>query len=43
MARYGYMKLDIEESDVSRQALLLDPMGGFDRIFVEQISQNGRR
>ncbi|NLW10924.1 MAG: recombinase family protein [Clostridiaceae bacterium] len=43
MARYGYMKLDVEESDVSRQALLLDPMGDFDRIFVEQSNKNSNK
>lgn len=43
MARYGYMKLDAEESDVSRQALLLDPMGDFDRIFVEQSSKGSNK
>ncbi len=43
MARYGYMKLDAEESDVSRQALLLDPMGDFDRIFVEQSGKSSHK
>lgn len=43
MARYGYMKLDSEEADVSRQALLLDPMGDFDRIFVEQCSKSSSK
>lgn len=43
MARYGYMKLDAEESDVSRQALLLDPMGDFDRIFVEQSNKSSQK
>lgn len=37
MARYAYMLLDPQESDVSRQALQLDHMGGFDRIFIDRI------
>ena len=36
MARYGYMLLDQTETDVSRQALQLDGIGGFDRIFVDR-------
>lgn len=39
MARYGYMLLDQHEPDVSRQALQLDGIGGFDRIFVERGSR----
>lgn len=42
MARYAYMMLDRQESDVSRQALLLDAIGGFDRIFVDQMQSTGR-
>lgn len=40
MARYGYMKLDAREQDVSRQALLLDPIEQIDRIFVDQSTQS---
>ncbi len=36
MARYGYMLLDQADADVSRQALQLDSIGGFDRIFVDR-------
>ena len=39
MARYGYMLLDQDETDVSRQALQLDGIGGFDRIFVDRGSR----
>ncbi len=38
MARYAYMLLDQIETDVSRQALQLDHIGGFDRIFIDRIS-----
>lgn len=38
MARYGYMLLDPEEQDVSRQAVQLDGIGGFDRVFVDRVS-----
>ncbi|NLK89028.1 MAG: recombinase family protein [Clostridiaceae bacterium] len=36
MARYGYMLLDPADPDVSRQAMQLDTIGGYDRIFVDQ-------
>ena len=36
MARYGYMMLDPQEVDVSRQALQLDGIGGFERIFIDR-------
>lgn len=36
MARYAYMLLDAVEKDVSRQALALDGIGGFDRIYVDR-------
>ncbi len=36
MARYGYILLDQADQDVSRQALQLDSIGGFDRIFVDR-------
>lgn len=36
MARYGYMMLDKADPDVGRQAMLLDAIGGFDRIFVDR-------
>jgi DNA invertase Pin-like site-specific DNA recombinase len=36
MARYGYMLLDQTDPDVSRQALQLDSIGNFDRIFVDR-------
>lgn len=38
MARYAYMLLDQVEKDVSRQAMQLDTIGDFDRIFVERLS-----
>jgi DNA invertase Pin-like site-specific DNA recombinase len=38
MARYAYMLLDQIEKDVSRQAMQLDSIGGFDKIFVERLS-----
>ena len=36
MARYAYMLLDEVEKDISRQALALDSIGGFDRIYVDR-------
>ena len=36
MARYGYILLDLTDSDVSRQAMQLDGIGDFDRIFVDR-------
>ena len=35
MSRYGYIRLDEAEVQLSRQALQLDTIGGFDRLFVE--------
>lgn len=36
MSRYGFMRLDGQETQISRQALQLDTIGGFDRLFVER-------
>ncbi len=36
MSRYGFIRLDREETDISRQALHLDTIGSFDRIFIER-------
>jgi DNA invertase Pin-like site-specific DNA recombinase len=36
MARYGYIRLDVRENDVGRQASQLDTIGGFDRIAVDR-------
>lgn len=36
MARYGYMLLDPNDPDVNRQAMQLDTVGGFDKIFVDR-------
>lgn len=36
MARYGYMMLDSNDPDVNRQAMQLDTIGGFDKIFVDR-------
>ncbi|HBP37698.1 MAG TPA: hypothetical protein DD640_02955, partial [Clostridiales bacterium] len=36
MARYGYMLLDLTDTDISRQAMQLDGIGDFDRIFVDR-------
>ena len=38
MPRYAYMLLDQVEKDVSRQAMQLDTIGGFDKIFVDRLS-----
>lgn len=35
MARYAYIRLDEDDKDSTRQALLLDDISGFDRIFVD--------
>ncbi len=39
--RIGYIRLDSGDTDISRQALLLDGIGGFSRIFVEQAPAPG--
>ena len=39
--RIGYIRLDPGDTDISRQALLLDGIGGFDRILVEYPSESG--
>lgn len=36
MARYGYIRLDNEDKDTTRQADLLDGIGDFDKIFVDR-------
>ena len=36
MSRYGYMLLDQNDPDVNRQALQLDTIGGYDKIFVDR-------
>lgn len=36
MARFGYMLLDKTETEVSRQAMQLDGIGGFTRIFIDR-------
>ncbi len=36
MTRYGYILLDEHDPDISRQALQLDSIGGFKRIFVDR-------
>ncbi len=42
MARYGYMLLDAADPDVNRQALQLDCIGSFDRIFVDHATAVAR-
>jgi DNA invertase Pin-like site-specific DNA recombinase len=42
MARYGYMLLDAADPDVNRQALQLDCIGGFDKIFVDHATALAR-
>lgn len=42
MARFGYMLLDTKENEVSRQALQLDTIGGFTRIFIERWIDNNK-
>jgi DNA invertase Pin-like site-specific DNA recombinase len=36
MARYGYILLDRQDPDISRQAQQLDSIGDFSRIFIDQ-------
>lgn len=36
MSRYGFMCLDGQETQISRQAMQLDTIGGFDRLYVER-------
>lgn len=42
MVRYGYMFLDAVDSDVNRQALQLDSIGGFDKIYVDHATAIAR-
>lgn len=42
MSRYGFIRLDEQEPEISRQALQLDTIGGFDRLFVERHEKTGR-
>ena len=42
MSRYGYIRMDSQEPEISRQALQLDTIGGFDRLFVERQGRHGR-
>lgn len=43
MARYGYMLLDANDPDVNRQAMQLDTIGGFDKIFVDRQTANSEQ
>jgi DNA invertase Pin-like site-specific DNA recombinase len=36
LARYGYILLDRHDSDISRQAMQLDTIGGFTRLFIDR-------
>ena len=36
MARYGYILLDEQDADIGRQAMQLDTIGDFTRIFVDR-------
>ncbi|MDD2533234.1 MAG: recombinase family protein [Eubacteriales bacterium] len=38
MSRYAYMLLDQIEKEVSRQAMQLDTIGNFDKIYVERLT-----
>lgn len=40
MARYGYILLDPMDSDIGRQAMQLDTIGGFSHIFVDRLKQS---
>lgn len=42
MSRYGFIRLDEQEPEISRQALQLDTIGGFERLFVERHEKSGR-
>lgn len=42
MSRYGYIRLESTDTDISRQALQLDTIGGFDRLFVERLEDKKR-
>jgi DNA invertase Pin-like site-specific DNA recombinase len=42
-ARIGYIRLDPDDTDISRQALLLDGIGGFERIHVEHDAHDAPR
>lgn len=43
MTRIGYIRLGSEDTDISRQALLLDGIGGFERIHVERDTRDAAR
>ena len=43
MARYGYIMIDRTDSDLGRQAVQLDAIGGFSRIFVDKHDGSGPR
>lgn len=43
MARYGYLLVDEHDSDISRQAMQLDTIGSFKRIFVDRHIRTTRR
>lgn len=43
MARYGYLMVDEQDSDISRQAMQLDTIGEFQRIFVDRHLKTTRR
>lgn len=42
MSRYGYIRLENADPDISRQALQLDTIGGFDRLFVERLENKSQ-
>lgn len=42
MSRYGFIRLESADTDISRQALQLDTIGGFDRLFVERHENKSR-
>lgn len=42
MSRFGFIRLDEQEPEISRQALQLDTIGGFDRLFVERQNKSDR-
>ena len=37
MARYAYIRIDDQDKDPARQAMLLDTIGGFDKIYVDDL------
>ncbi len=43
MARFAYMRIDKNDKDSTRQALLLDDIGGFERIYLDNFLHSAEK